>query len=63
MKIGGEKQIRHSREMLLRPFVHARRGALSDVFDYLYSSVTSTIYTDEGGTGKSAKITPAGLSI
>jgi len=49
--------------MLLRPFVHARRGALSDVFDYLYSSVTSTIYTDEGGTGKSAKITPAGLSI
>ena len=49
--------------MLLRPLVHAGRGALSDVFNYLYSSVTSTIYSDEGGTGKSEKIIPEGLSV
>jgi len=49
--------------MLLRPLVHAGRGAVSDVFNYLYCSVTSTMYSDEGGTGKSAKIIPAGLSI
>jgi len=49
--------------MLLRPFVHVERGALSDVSNYLYSSVTSTIYNDEGGTGNTAKIIPAGLSI
>jgi len=49
--------------MLLGPLVHAGRGALSDVFNYLYSSVTSTVYSDEGGTRNSAKIIPAGLSV